>query len=89
MLISVVVIYLLVAVYTAGYTVYHSITLGRRVRLFELDDRAVLALIAIGTGLAWPLFLPGLIVVAARYIRRRVSEPGFWSLRTTQVRVES
>ena len=92
MITSVVVLgYLFVAVYVAGYTFYNGVVLRPRVVAFSGTEHAILALTCVLVGMLWLVFVPSLLVWAGLLLRRALGgrSVGSWlvpSARTARAR---
>jgi uncharacterized membrane protein (UPF0182 family) len=80
-------LYLAIAALVTAGAFYGGVVNRRPVKLFTEAEYVILGLTTILVGLVWPLFVPGLTVVAVRNIRRYVDEHGLgWFAGTREAR---
>ncbi|MEX2569982.1 MAG: hypothetical protein WD737_01655 [Gemmatimonadota bacterium] len=68
----VLVLYTITASFISAYVFYFGVVMRPRVRLFTTAEYALLSLTAVGVGLFWVLFVPGLLTLGARHAARHV-----------------
>jgi hypothetical protein len=68
--------YLAVAAVTSVWTVWRGMLRPRRQKLLAAPEYVLLTMTCLGVGAAWPLFVPGAMVMAGRRMGiRRISLP--------------
>ncbi|MQA89699.1 MAG: hypothetical protein GEU90_05625 [Gemmatimonas sp.] len=84
-------VYAAVGALVTAYTLYHAVILRPRLPHFTLTDQVILSFAALGVGLLWVLFVPGLTFALARQISRawQLRPGGLTIQRTEQVRLRT
>ncbi len=73
--------YLGIAVYTTGYVFYHGVLTWRPPVYVGAAERTTLLLTCVFVGLAWVLFIPGLVALAMHNASGRFElDPRTWDL---------
>lgn len=81
--------YLAVATFVTVWTFYWGVLNRPAHRYFAMGEYAILTLTCIVVGLAWVLFIPSLIVLAARQVALRVENARRDSLFSREVRAKA
>lgn len=68
--------YLAIAALATAWGFYGGVINRRPVKLFTEAEQVILGLTSVLVGLLWPLFLPGLAVLAVHHIRRHAGTAG-------------